>query len=137
MCTLVGIGVLYNMTDSACDVSFAWPLAFCVSVGRTYQCAGYVLPCRSGKELGTISLCLFFYFFYSLWSTLREHRLPSQLPVGMVVQLLKSYDRATTGGEDSVAVNPIKIFHQAIENVKPTVSTYKMKRGGRSYHVSG
>ena len=32
-------------------------------------------------------------------------------------------------------MNPIKIFHQAVENVKPAVATQTRKRGGRSYHV--
>ncbi len=43
--------------------------------------------------------------------------------------------RVTTGGEENVVINPMKIFHGAIENVKPAVSTESVRRGGRSYHV--
>ena len=38
-------------------------------------------------------------------------------------------------GDQSVVVDPIKIFHEAVENCKPSVATEIRKRGGRSYHV--
>ena len=39
-------------------------------------------------------------------------------------------------GEKDVIVDPIKIFHEAVENCKPSVATEIRKRGGKSYHVS-
>lgn len=42
--------------------------------------------------------------------------------------------KVAAGGEE-IVVNPIKIFHQAVENVKPAVATQARKRGGRSYHI--
>lgn len=32
-------------------------------------------------------------------------------------------------------VTPMVIFHQAIENAKPSITTRRVKKGGKSFHV--
>ena len=39
-------------------------------------------------------------------------------------------------GAESVEVNPMTVFHEAISNAKPVLGTTKVTRGGKNYHVS-
>ena len=40
------------------------------------------------------------------------------------------------GSGDKIVLDPMVIFYQAVENVKPSVTTQVIKKGGRGYHVS-
>ncbi len=44
--------------------------------------------------------------------------------------------RATaSGGGEKIVLDPMVIFHQAVENVKPTIATQTVRKGGKGYHV--
>ena len=43
---------------------------------------------------------------------------------------------AASGEGEKIVLDPMVIFHQAVENVKPSVATQSVKKGGKSYHVS-
>lgn len=49
---------------------------------------------------------------------------------------LKSYHSAKPENRDKIELDPIKIFHKAVENATPVMELLKMKRGGVSYQVS-
>ena len=41
------------------------------------------------------------------------------------------------GNADSAVVtDPLKVFHQAIENCKPVMGTVGVRKAGKMYHVS-
>ena len=42
-----------------------------------------------------------------------------------------------SNGDSEVVTDPLKVFHQAIENSKPIMGTTGVRRGGKLYHVSG
>ena len=43
--------------------------------------------------------------------------------------------RANPGSD--VVTDPLKVFHQAIENSKPVMGTVGIRKAGKLYHVSG
>ena len=49
---------------------------------------------------------------------------------------LELYNKAPEEEQANIETDPIKIFHQAIENTKPLMGLSSIKRGGKSYQVS-
>lgn len=50
---------------------------------------------------------------------------------------VEKYNKATTPEEKAkIECNPLKIFHQAVENCKPVLITTKIIKGGVTYQVS-
>ena len=43
--------------------------------------------------------------------------------------------RLQEGGDGSVEVNPMAVFHSAVLNAKPIIGTTRVTRGGKHYHV--
>jgi len=41
-----------------------------------------------------------------------------------------------SGSGEKIVLDPMVIFYQAVENVKPSVTTQVVRKGGRGYHVS-
>ncbi|XP_043283026.1 28S ribosomal protein S7, mitochondrial [Venturia canescens] len=48
---------------------------------------------------------------------------------------LKSYHSTKPENKHRIELDPVKVFHQAVENVTPIMELLKMKRGGVTYQV--
>ena len=72
------------------------------------------------------------FFIYSISCDHRSFTVQA-LEVIKKTQLGKS-----RGGADSAIItDPLRVFHQAIDNCKPVMGTVGVRRGGKLYHVSG
>ena len=40
------------------------------------------------------------------------------------------------GAKGTVEVDPMAVFHIAVQNAKPVIGTTRVTRGGKHYHVS-
>ena len=50
---------------------------------------------------------------------------------------MEKYNKATTPEEKAkIECDPLKIFHQAVENCKPILKTTKIIKGGVTYQAS-
>ena len=49
---------------------------------------------------------------------------------------LQQYHKAPEDARDDIELDPLKIFHQAIDNCKPVLQTQNTMRGGMLYTVS-
>ncbi|CAK8675861.1 small ribosomal subunit protein uS7m-like [Clavelina lepadiformis] len=48
---------------------------------------------------------------------------------------LKKYNAADEDEKENIELNPLKIFHQALDNAKPLVDVVSVSKGGASYRV--
>lgn len=45
------------------------------------------------------------------------------------------YSKRTSSDPDSVVTDPVAVFHQAVENVKPIVGCIPLRRAGKVHQV--
>jgi small subunit ribosomal protein S7 len=48
---------------------------------------------------------------------------------------MEKYHAADDVTKAKIMINPLKIFHQAVENCKPVLALMPLKRGGVTYQV--
>lgn len=54
----------------------------------------------------------------------------------MKMKQVEKYHKASEGEKAAIECSPYKIFHQALENCKPTVGLFRIEKGGKFYQVS-
>ena len=73
-------------------------------------------------------ICLSFYFISILSFQALENIKHVQV---------EKYHKSDEATKPTIELNPVNIFHQALENAKPLVMTKRIKRGGSTYQVCG
>ena len=53
-----------------------------------------------------------------------------------LIQLEKYHKASTEEERNAIELDPMKVFHEAIENCKPLLITQRTRRGGITYTVS-